>query len=431
MNEKLFQLIHQDNPWLKNSTSLVISQEHYYIARFQIDSLLDAEWDHLWLILVGPRQAGKTTLGKHACSALLQKQRFKSLLYLNCDRLEIREWLKNSLFINEAITTFDLRQPILFIDEVQRLESPGLLLKTIVDLKLPIKLIASGSSQLEIKSKVQEFLTGRHIEFVILPLSNQELIAAHLPTNDTIIYGNYPAVIQSMHKDILLQQLYQQYIDKDIIEFLKIGKSDIVQKLITLLAHASGQLINYNQLAVDCGVSITAIKNYITILEKTYVIYSIKPFVGNKRSEITKNPIIYFIDNGFRNQALNNFLALESRIDAGLLVASAIFQELLKYKHQRFLNYTIHYWRTTSGAEVDFIIKINADNFVPIEVKYRHLKALTIPRSLRSFIEAYQPKIAIMITKDYIGQIKIDACTIHLLPLSHFNHCLDLISKFK
>src|SRR3990167_3217507 len=240
MNEKLFQLIHQDNPWLKNSTSLVISQEHYYIARFQIDSLLDAEWDHLWLFLVGPPKAGKTTLGKHACSALLQKQRFKSLLYLNCDRLEIREWLKNSLFINEAITTFDLRQPILFIDEVQRLENPGLLLKTIVDLKLPIKLIATGSSQLEIKSKVREHLTGRNIEAIVLPLSAREL-GNHFKLEEALIYGSYPKVWTGENKQVLLAQLYKDYVQKDIIEILKVGKPDIIQKLMVLLAHSAGQ----------------------------------------------------------------------------------------------------------------------------------------------------------------------------------------------
>ena len=125
------------------------------------------EWDRLWTVLVGPRRAGKTTLGKYLCQQLLNQGRFKELLYLNCDLEGVRTWLKSPLFIQEGMKQFNLTSPIIFIDEVQRLPSPGLLLKTIADLNLPIKMIASGSSQLELKSKVQEYLTGRQLSSIV------------------------------------------------------------------------------------------------------------------------------------------------------------------------------------------------------------------------------------------------------------------------
>ena len=387
MKKELIDLLKLANPWLDDPKKSVINAS-LFISRTQLPRLLLPEWDKFWTVLVGPRQAGKTTLGFLICQQLLEQGRFHSLLYLNCDELLIREWLKNPLFIQQACDLFHLKKPIFFIDEVQRLATPGLLLKSIVDLKLPIKLLASGSSQLEIKSKVQEFLTGRHIEALIFPLSYSEI---EHPSSTELIYGCFPNVLQTTEKSAILQQLYNDYIQKDIIEFLKIQNPDAVQKLVGLIAHSSGQLINYQQLATDTQTSSPTIKHYLSLLEKTYTLARVTPFVGNKRKEITSTPIYYFIDNGFRNQALRNFTAPSSRNDLGFLIESAVFQELIKLRSQRFFDFDIHFWRTQSGAEVDFILYVNAEQFIPIEVKYRNMNAPKLTRSFHSFVDAYKP----------------------------------------
>ncbi len=415
MDLSLIKQIHRLNPWLEQPEQPILDQKKY-IPRLQAELLLKPEWDSLWTILVGPRQAGKTTLGKYLCQQLIGQKRFHHLLYLNCDYLDIRNWLKDTNFIEEAFKQFQLTQPILFIDEVQRLESPGLLLKTIVDLKLPIKLIASGSSQLEIKSKVQEYLTGRHLEAIVLPLGLNE-IGNEYPLAERLIYGAYPSIVRASTKQILLAQLYQDYISKDIIEILKVGKPDVMQKLVTLLAHSSGQLVNYQQLALDCRVSIPTIQNYLAILEQTYVTQVIKPFVGNKRSEITSNPIYYFIDNGFRNQALRNFASLDHRADNGLLVQGFVFQEIRKWQVEYFRDFSIGYWRTKMGAEVDFVLHKNPETILPIEVKYRTFRKPQISRGFRSFIEAYQPRVGIVVTKALLAEEIIEGCKLHFIPL--------------
>jgi len=333
----------------------------------------------------------------------------------------------HSYFVTEAIEEFKLNNFILYIDEVQGIESPGLLLKAIIDLGLPIKYIATGSSQLELRSKVQEFLTGRQLASLILPLSHQEWpMEKHL--EEILTYGSYPQVLQSTKKEIQLTEIYNNYINKDIIEILKIGQPDIFQLLITLIAHSSGQLVNYNQLASDCKVSVTMIRNYLDVLEKTYVVERVKPFVGNKRSEITSNPIYYFIDNGFRNVALRNFSSLANRSDMGLLVKNFVFQEIYKYKAQHYLNFDIHFWRTKSGAEVDFIVYLNSERFIPIEVKYRNLTKPTVSKSLRSFIEAYQPKIAILVTNALIAKVQVDDCMVHFIPLEQLSKMFEIIA---
>jgi hypothetical protein len=428
MYAALIQQIYTSNPWLSDPKAHILSLDSY-IQRLQTQKLLLPDWDNLWLILTGPRRAGKTTLGKYLCQHLINEKKFSNLLYLNCDYLEIRRWLENPNFIHQALQQFKIQKPILFIDEAQRLENPGLLLKIIADLQLNIKMIASGSSQLEIKSKIQEHLTGRQIESLVLPLSYLELKNnSNINMYDLLTYGCYPQIVQQTNKSILLQQLYQDYVNKDLIEILKIGKPDIMQKLITLVAHSSGQLVNYSKLSSDCQVSTSTIYNYLDKLEKTYILYSIKPFVGNKRAEITSNPIYFFIDNGFRNQALNNFNSLEMRTDLGLLVESAVFQELYKFKTQNFLNFNINFWRTTAGAEVDFVIT-NSNNIIPIEVKYSNFKHATITRSFRSFLQAYQPKHGVVITKNYIDEKVFENTSVHFIPMENLTTLLLLLSE--
>jgi predicted AAA+ superfamily ATPase len=416
MNLELIEQIHLLNPWLKDPSIPIMARDRY-LPRRQEPRLLSKSWDTLWTILVGPRQAGKTTMGLHLSQRLIEDQRFETLLYLNCDLFDIRQWLSTPLFVTELLKHFKLRKPILFIDEVQRLENPGLLLKAIVDLRLPIKLIASGSSQLEIKSKVQESLTGRQFESVVLPFSFTELQSPKSQFEDFLTHGAYPSVWRNEEKQLLLAQLYKDYINKDIVEHLRIGKTDAMQKLLILIAHASGQLVNYQQLSNDCLISSPTVQNYLAILEQTFVLEKLTPFIGNKRQEITSNPVYYFIDNGFRNQSLRNFLALDKRSDLGLLVEGFILQEILKFRAQNYLDFNIHYWRTKSGAEVDFVLYKDPTQPLAIEVKYRNMQTPQLTRAFRSFIEAYKPNDAVVMTKSYLKQEKIENCWVHFIPV--------------
>ena len=239
MKLRLLREIEQQNPWLvePSSTKDVHAKsitDHpalmipHYRNRLQFDTLMLPEWDRLWTILIGPRRSGKTTLGKFLCHQLLKKGRFNELLYLNCDLEEVRAWLKSPIFIQEAMQQFTLTNPILFIDEVQRLDSPGLVLKTLADLNLPIKMLASGSSQIELKSKVQEHLTGRHFSSLVLPLSFTEWGAAdHL--EQLLVYGAYPEIginnkslenkiIRRAKTSIVIREMIQVFAEKALNE---------------------------------------------------------------------------------------------------------------------------------------------------------------------------------------------------------------------
>jgi uncharacterized protein len=169
------------------------------------------------------------------------------------------------------------------------------------------------------------------------------------------------------------------------------------------------------------------IKHHLSIAEQTYVIARITPFVGNKCTELTNNPIFYFIDNGFRNYLLRNFSYSNLRNDIGMLIEGLVFQELYKFITQKFLYYSIHYWRTKSGAEVDFVIRKNDENILPIEVKYRNLTMPKISRGYRSFLQAYKPKNAIMVTKNLLASEKIENTMVHFIPLEQLDKLFQLI----
>ena len=429
MDYQLIKIIHQLNPWLEDVTQTIIDSDNF-LMRVQFKPLLDPIWDKKWLVLTGPRQAGKTTLGRYLCQTLINEGRFQQLLYLNCDYLAIRQWLKSPLFVDEALQQLSLDKPIFFIDEAQRLDNPGLLLKAVADLNKPIKLIASGSSQLELKSRVQEYLTGRQFECLVLPLSEEEAQQASANWQERVVYGHYPEVVTTSQKAMLIRQIFQAYIDKDIIEILKVGQPDVLQKLIMLIAHSTGQIIQYQQLAADCQVDHKTIKRYLNILEKTYVIYRVTPFVGNKRTELTRNPVYYFLDNGFRNQALSYFAPLSTRQDAGLLVESFVFQCIYKLKAQHFLDFDIHFWRTNAGAEVDFVLNKGLDQLLPIESKYRHFKQPTVSRALRSFIQAYQPPRALIINKNLLDSVNVEGCQVEFIPLEAVERWQNFVSEF-
>lgn len=426
MDLQLLEEIKQQNPWINNPKAAVLTED--FIPRQQLPELLDPEWDSLWTVLVGPRRAGKTTLGKALAHQLVQSGRYSQLLYLNCDFATIRSWLSSPLFISQAMDALDLNKAVILIDEVQRLENPGLLLKAVIDLGLPNKYIATGSSQLELRSKVQEFLTGRQLTSLVLPMSSMEC-PLEKELEEVFVYGSYPQVLKSRRKKTQIQEIYHRYIQKDIVEILKVGKPDVLQKLLTLIAHSSGQLVNLQRLATDCGVSVTMIKNHLAILEQTYVVTKLTPFVGNKRAEVCSNPIYYFVDNGFRGAALNNFLPLSARTDKGLMVESFIFQELLKIKVQCYLDYTIHYWRTKSGAEVDFILSKGDQQLLPVEVKAQNLDRPVIPRAYRSFLEAYQPEHAVIICNNLIEELQVGKSRVHFIPITYLDRLAELVKS--
>jgi hypothetical protein len=293
----------------------------------------------------------------------------------------------------------------IFIDEIQHLEEAGLFVKGLIAARLNLPIFITGSSAFHLMSKTRESLAGRATRQRLLPFSMSELMGHAHPANPMaarhtgdqivahqLIYGSYPAVYLAKNpdeKNMLLNDLVEALILKDVSDLFRIKRVDAFRKLLTLLAGQIGQMMNFSELASICQVDVGTIRSYVEILEESHVVKIVPPFAGGKRREIIGAPKVFFLDNGIRNQLLNNFSpALDLRTDRGQLLENWVFTEIYKSAP---LPAVIKFWRSKAGAEVDFIIE-HAGKSYGLEVKYTLLKQSKLSRSVRSFLDVYQPE---------------------------------------
>lgn len=389
-------------------------------------------------IVTGSRQTGKTTLLHQLRDYLIKQKEVKPshIKFFNLDLITDLESLKSQQdfikFINEEL--LKERFLYIFIDEIQRLENPGKFLKGIYDLGLSIKLIVSGSSSLEIKSKIFESLVGRKRVFYLWPFSFKEYLSCFEPDlikildkgpseinkrkilnhlYEFIVFGGYPKVTLTKTKEEKLQvlnEIYSSYVERDIVGFLKIKNPLIFTKLVTLLADQVGSLVNFKELSNSLRINFRTIENYIFALENTFVFKIIRPYFTNVRKELTKMPKIYFADNGLRNFAIKNFRDFSESLEKGKLLENFAFSTLLKNWKG-----SINFWRTKDKNEVDFILKDYYGNIIPLEVKAVPLKEPEITKGLRSFIERYKPSKAFILNLSLEKKIKFKGTKINFI----------------
>jgi hypothetical protein len=149
--------------------------------------------------------------------------------------------------------------------------------------------------------------------------------------------------------------------------------------------------MNINELSSALGISVPTVKNYISYAEKTFILKLVTPFYRNIRSEIIKSPVVYFNDLGLRNFSVGQFGNIDYFDSAGFIFQNFVFNVL--YDKFKYGNSSVHFWRSKDGGEVDFVIHKGSE-IIPAEVKSSELKKPVITRSLRSFIEKYNPKEA-------------------------------------
>ncbi len=307
------------------------------------------------IIIVGPRQVGKTTL----LNQLAVNSKKKSL-FLNCDEPDIRAYL--SLPSSTELKQLVGDAEIIFIDEAQRVRDIGVTLKLIVDNMSDKQLIVTGSSALELSNSINEPLTGRKYEYSMFPFSVKELIGSGDTLTEKrllenrLIYGAYPDVVNNPGEEIeVLRNIVGSYLYKDIFDFQDIRKPEIIEKLLQLLALQLGNEVSVNELAQILGVDSSTVNRYIDLLEKAYVIFHLRSYSRNVRNELKKSRKIYFYDNGVRNAIIANFSPVALRDDVGALWENYLLSERLKHNHYS-LNYTsTYFWRTTQQQEIDYI----------------------------------------------------------------------------
>ncbi|WP_396168631.1 ATP-binding protein [Flavobacterium sp.] len=353
------------------------------------------------IILIGPRQVGKTTL----ITALLENTVY---LFLDGDDNTVAETLSNAN--TETLKSIIGNYKYVFIDEVQRIPNIGLKLKIIVDQIKDVQVIVSGSSALDSNNLTQEPLTGRKFEYQLFPISWNEFennvgyIKAQQQLELRMLYGMYPDVINNFGNEYeILKNLVSSYLYKDILALTGIRKSDVLGKILQALAMQIGNEVSYNEIAQLVGVDKNTVNNYIDLLEKSFVIFKLNSFSKNLRNEIKANKKIYFYDNGLRNMIIGNFNNLEFRQDKGALWENFMISERMKVLSYAQSVARPYFWRTTQQQEIDYI-EIEADSVTAFEFKWSSVKKVKLPKS---FQEAYQANFLVVNKENFREFLKI------------------------
>jgi uncharacterized protein len=404
----------------------------------------------------GPRQSGKTTLLKMLKEYLIKKKGIDpdNIIFLTFEDRDILEKFSSDPkeFIRSCIGQKKKERFYFLLDEFHYLEEGGQKLKLLYDLFENIKFIITGSSSLELTGKTAKYLVGRMFSFYLPQLSFAEYININSQQMNNIyserskflrdfiisgknfqlekdifemdfkkhfeeysIFGGYPEVIKTKDfetKKIILKNIYETYVTKDIIELLRMNKVSKFRNLVKLLATRISSLINFNNLCNDSNTYFKELKNFLSVLEETYIIFLLKPFYTNKATELKKNPKLYFMDTGLRNFAIDNFKEITLRTDGGNLIENTAFIQL----HINYPELPLKYWRTLAKAEVDFILEREKD-LVPIEIKYANLSEPKISRGYRNFLLKYKPKNALVLTQGFCGQLKVSSSLVKFVPV--------------
>lgn len=347
------------------------------------------------LVVVGPRQVGKTTLLHKLCDEA------GSYLFLNADEADTRAQLENANLAR-------LRQIIgpnktVFLDEAQRIKNIGLTLKLITDQLPDVRLLVSSSSSLDLANEINEPLTGRKFEFRLYPISWQELVqyqgflAARQQLETRLLYGFYPDVVTSVGDErAILQQLSSSYLYKDLLTFGGIRRPELLDKLLIALALQIGNEVSYNELSRTLQVDRATVESYIGLLEKAFIVFRLQPFSRNLRTEISSSRKVYFYDSGIRNAILADFKPLALRGDVGALWENFLVSERQKVLHYRGQWARSYFWRTHQQQEIDYLEEQDSE-LRAWEFKWNPAAKTRFPKP---FLETYQPTQATVVHRD-------------------------------
>jgi predicted AAA+ superfamily ATPase len=324
------------------------------ISRILVDRLRQKMFKQKAIIVLGPRQVGKTTLLKNLAFDP------DEILWMNADEIDVQQRL--SEVSSGSFKALLGKKKIFIIDEAQRIENIGLKLKLITDNLPEIQVIATGSSSFDLANRVNEPLTGRKWEYNLFPLSYQELVEHHGMLTENrllehrLVYGYYPEVVSNPgEEEERLKLICHSYLYKDVLLWERLHKSDKLVRLLQALAHQIGSQVSFNELAEICSLDPKTVEKYANLLEQAFVIFRLPSFSRNLRNELKSSRKIYFYDNGIRNAIINNFNPIALRSDVGFLWENFLVSERLKFNSYHLLNKNSFFWRTVNQQEIDLI----------------------------------------------------------------------------
>ncbi len=340
------------------------------------------------ILLLGPRQTGKTTLVHRIIRQLNRKT-----LFLTGDDPTVRRRLTDAGI--EVLRPIMEGCELFVLDEAQRIPNIGITLKLMADHFPNTRVVATGSSSFELANQINEPLTGRKVEYYLYPVCWQEwtnhagVFSAEAGLEQRLLFGMYPEVLtQPGNEKEVLAGLASDNLYRDLLSFAPIRKPEILEQLLQALALQMGSEVSYNELSLLLKIDKQTVANYIRALEQAYVIFRLGPLSRNLRNEISTTRKIYFYDTGIRNALIGNFSPLELRQDKGALWENFFISERLKanrYARRHFIN--TYFWRTKQGQEIDYLEE-REGRIAAFEIKWNPVKGRP-PKVPAAFASAY------------------------------------------
>lgn len=354
--------------------------------------------------LWGPRQVGKTCLLNH----LFPNALFFDLL----DPRLYEELTSNPHLLQERILAASLENRPVIIDEVQKI--PKLLdVVQFMMTKHDTQFILSGSSARKLRRGAGNLLGGRAIRYELFPLVYKEVPQFDLSRalNHGLLPRHY--LHEKTPRD-LIHAYVGDYLKEEIFAEALTRNLQVFSRFLEAAAFSNGEQVNFTNIASDCGVYSSTVRNYFQILEDTLIGYFLPVFQKKPKRRVTKSPKFYFFDLG-----IVNFLLKRGNIEPGSEIFGKAFEhfiylEILAYSHYARLHYPLAFWRTSSQIEVDFIL---GDHEVAIEVKGTKLANEQHLRGLKAFREEYKVRKSILVSLDSAPRLTKD---VHVLPWQTF-----------
>ena len=320
------------------------------IPRLATQTLLRLAKGFPVVVLTGPRQSGKTTLAKSV---------FADKTYVSLENIDEREFAEQDpkrflqRFSHGAI-----------LDEVQRCPSLLSYLQGVVDeRKIMGDFVLTGSAQLDLISGITQSLAGRVGRVELLPLSLAELsLANQLPSTleDMLYTGSYPALYdREISPNDWFANYVATYLERDVRQLIAVRNLTQFQRFVKMCAARSGQILNLAALGADCGVSAVTAREWLSVLETSYLVIRLMPYHNNFGKRLVKSPKLYFLDVGLMAWLLGVQQAktLETHAMRGALFETYVVSELIKQRFNAGLINDLHFWRDNVGHEVDVLFE--------------------------------------------------------------------------
>lgn len=312
------------------------------------------------VVLTGPRQSGKTTLARAA---------FPGHAYVSLEDPDVRERVAADPrgFLSQ-------QRGGLLIDEVQRVPALLSYLQTAVDSGSGMgRVVLTGSQNLLLSAAVSQSLAGRAGYLELLPLAYAEAPAVFdaLSLDEWLVAGAYPALHARdvSHADWHASYI-ATYVERDVRQISRIADLLQFQRFMRLMAARAGQMLNLNAVANDLGIAQTTARDWLVVLESSYITFRLPPYHGNFGKRLVKTPKLYFHDTGIAAWLLGITQAEAMAIHPmrGALFENMLVAEYLKYLRHQGVAHSIHFWRDNTGNEVDLLVE-RAGELWPVEMK--------------------------------------------------------------